>query len=155
EQDVGRGGAATYFAWWEIIPEPETQVSLPVRAGNTITVTINQTSPGQWVIVIRNVTSGRQVTIKTPYSSTHATAEWIEETPLIIGTNGGFAPLPTLSSPVFDHATVNGAPANLKSSEEIQLIDSNNRVIGAPSAPDPDNDGFNACTWAATGCAPR
>jgi hypothetical protein len=28
------------------------------------------------------------------------------------------------------------------------------RVIGAPSAPDPDADGFNACTWATSCSAP-
>jgi hypothetical protein len=74
--------------------------------------------------------------------------------PLLIGTNAGFAALPNLTSPVFDLATVNGQPANLNTSEEIQLIDSNNRVIGTPSAPDPDTDGFNACTWATSCSAP-
>jgi len=37
---------------------------------------------------------------------------------------------------------------------EIDLIDSNNRVIGTPSAPDPDAGGFNACTWATSCAAP-
>jgi hypothetical protein len=59
-----------------------------------------------------------------------------------------------LTSPAFDLATVNGQPANLNTSEEIALIDSNSHVIGTPSAPDPDADGFNACTWATSCAAP-
>ena len=68
--------------------------------------------------------------------------------------SAGFAALPNLSTPAFDLATTNGASANLKPSEELALVDSNNNVIGAPSAPDPDTDGFNACTWATSCAAP-
>jgi hypothetical protein len=45
-------------------------------------------------------------------------------------------------------------PEDRDKSEEIDLIDSNSHVIGAPSAPDPDADGFNACTWATSCAAP-
>ena len=93
-------------------------------------------------------------TTTVPYASTHATAEWIEETPLIIGTNAGLASLPNLTDPAFDLGTTNGAPANLKASEEMQLTDSNGSVIGSPSAPDSDLDGFGACTWATSCAAP-
>jgi hypothetical protein len=107
-----------------------------------------------WTVTIKDLTNGQSFTTTVPYTSTHATAEWIEETPLIIGTGAGFAALPNLNSPAFDLATTNGAPASLKASEEMQLIDSSGNVIGAPSAPDPDTDGFNACTWAGTCTAP-
>jgi hypothetical protein len=107
-----------------------------------------------WKITLKDLSDGQSFTKSVPYSSTHLTAEWIEETPLIIGTGAGFAALPNLTSPAFDLATTNGARANLKSSEEMQLVNSNGNVIGAPSAPDPDADGFNACTWAGTCTAP-
>jgi len=154
EQDVSKNGAASYYAWWEIIPEPETQVSLPVKAGNVITVTVTQSSPGQWAIVIKNVSTARQVTITTAYSSTHATAEWIEETPLIIGTGGGFAPLPKLSVVHFDHALTDGVNPRLAAAEQIQLVNGSGKVIAQPSKPDADTDGFNDCAWATTCAAP-
>ncbi len=47
-----------------------------------------------------------------------------------------------------------GASAKLKSSEEIQLVDSSGNVIADPSAPDPDSDGFNVCALASTCIAP-
>jgi hypothetical protein len=34
------------------------------------------------------------------------------------------------------------------------LTDSSGKVIGAPSAPDSDRDGFSACTWATSCAAP-
>jgi hypothetical protein len=107
-----------------------------------------------WTITIKDTSDGQSFTTTVPYSSSHDTAEWIEETPLIIGTNGGFAALPNLSSPIFDHALTNGAQPKLKSSEEIQLVDSSGKVIADPSAPDPDSDGFNICAWASTCSAP-
>ncbi|MBV9293003.1 MAG: hypothetical protein JO222_11190, partial [Frankiales bacterium] len=36
EQDVAANGTASYNAWWEIIPEPETRIALPVRPGDTV-----------------------------------------------------------------------------------------------------------------------
>jgi peptidase A4-like protein len=156
EQDAPATGASTYSAWWEIIPGPSISISMTLGAGDHMHASIAETVPNSnvWVITLQDVTRGETFTQTVPYSSTHATAEWIEETPLILGTNAGFAALPNLTSPVFDLATVNGQPANLQASEEMQLIDSNSHVIGAPSAPDPDGDGFNACTWATSCAAP-
>jgi hypothetical protein len=98
-------------------------------------------------IRLKDVTRNETFTTTVPYSSTHATAEWIEETPLEIGTNAGLAPLPNLSRISFDRGTTNGASARLKVSEMIQLIDGNGKVIGTPSAPDPQRDGFAVCAW--------
>lgn len=157
EQDVASGGGASYSAWWELVPAPSLTISnMTVGAGDHMHASIAEVVPDSdvWTITIQDVTRGESYSTTVPYPSTHTTAEWIEETPLIIGTNAGFAALPNLTSPAFDLATTNGAPANLKASEEMQLIDSNGNVIGAPSAPDPDADGFNACTWAGACTAP-
>jgi hypothetical protein len=155
EQDVSSNGTASYSAWYELVPAPSlTITSMTVHAGDLMSATIDQVVPGLWTISISDTTDGQSYTTTVPYTSTESTAEWIEETPLIIGSNAGFAALPNLTSPVFDLATTNGAPANLKSSEEMDLVDSNGNVIAAPSGPDPDNDGFNDCTWASTCTAP-
>jgi hypothetical protein len=110
------------------------------------------TGSNVWNITIQDVTRGESFSTTVPYSSTHGTAEWIEETPLLIGTNAGFAALPKLTDPFFDKGSTNGATVKLTPSEALDLIDSSGHVIGAPSAPDSDTDGFSACTWA-TSCA--
>jgi hypothetical protein len=103
-----------------------------------------------WNITIQDVTKNESFSTTVPYPSTHATAEWIEETPLEIGTNAGFAALPNLTNPAFSSGTVNGAAVKLTPSEEMQLIDSGGNVIGTPSAPNAAGSGFDACTWATT-----
>jgi hypothetical protein len=156
EQDVTKAGKASYGAWWEIIPEPQTTVSLPVRPGNKIKVTIAQTStPGDWSIVIANLTTGRKFSTTTPYSSSMDTAEWIEETPLIIGTGGtGLAAMPNLGTVHFTSATLNGANPSYHPVDEIQLVTSNGTVVATPSAPGPTLNSFNDCIWKTSCAAP-
>ncbi len=155
EQDVS-GGTASYSAWWELVPAPSIAISMTVAPGDHMHASISEAVPDSnvWTITLQDVTRNESFTTTVPYSSTHGTAEWIEETPLLIGTNAGFAALPNLTSPAFDLGTVNGAPVPLTASEQMQLIDSNGNVIGAPSAPDSDRDGFGACTWATTCSTP-
>ena len=150
EQDVAANGATSYNAWWEIIPEPETPISLPVHPGDQIHVAIAETLPGVWSIQISNVTTGQSFSTTTPYSGVGASAEWIEETPLLIGTNAGFSSLPNLTPVPFSNATVNGGNANLDPSQEMDLIDGNGTVYSVPSAPNSTRNGFTACAWATT-----
>jgi hypothetical protein len=152
EQDVS-SGTASYSAWWEVIPAPSVTISgMTVKPGDHMHASIAESVPGSnvWTITLRDVTRGESFTQTTPYSSTHATAEWIEETPLVLGTNAGFAALPNLTNPAWTSATVNGASAGLKTSEEMDLVDSSGKVIGAPSAPNATANGFNECAWAST-----
>jgi hypothetical protein len=155
EQDASASGQASYDAWWEIIPEPETEVSLPVQAGNTVKVTIAEASvPGVWSIVIDNVTTGQSFTTTTPYSSSESTVEWIEETPLEISTSGtALATMPNLSTVGFTGATYNSANPDFQAVDELQLND-NNTIEATPSAPGATSDSFNDCTWATSCAAP-
>jgi hypothetical protein len=150
EQDVSKSGKASYSAWWEVIPGPALTIGkLRVRPGDHMHANISETVTNSeiWRITLRNVTRSRTFTTTVPYTSTHATAEWIQETPVIIGANAGFADLPNLSRTIFNRARVNGRAAGLKSSERI-LLTSGNKVIGTPSAPDRQHDGFALCSWA-------
>lgn len=153
EQDVDSTGKASYSAWWEIIPAPSIGIStFTVSPGDHMHADISEVAADSdlWNITLTDVTKGKTFTQTVPYPSTHLTAEWIEETPLLIGTNAGLASLPNLSTVPFSNAKVNGASANLVSSEEMQLIDSNGKVIGTPSAPS-GGTAFSACAWA-TSC---
>jgi hypothetical protein len=153
EQDVSSSGAASYGAWWEVIPGPSLSISsLGVRPGDHMHADVTEAVPNSnvWKITLQDVTRAQTFTTTVPYSSTHATAEWIEETPLIIGTNAGFAALPNLTNPAFTAARTNGVGAGLKTSEQMVLIDGSGKVIGAPSAPNATADGFSVCAWAST-----
>ncbi len=155
EQDVATNGTTSYDAWFELIPAPELVVTnVAIHPGDTVKASITSTAASVWTITLTDVTDGQGFTQTVPYTSTLSTAEWIEETPLQISTSPGLTALPNLGTVNFDLATTNGAPANLKASEEMQLINSSGNVIMAPSSPDPDTDGFNDCSWAGTCAAP-
>ncbi len=156
-QDVDASGAARYSAWWEIIPQPSTPIAnFNVSAGNVIFVDIVESAPEVWSITVKNQTTGQTFNTTTPYPSSYATAEWIEETPVVIDSSGKVTvgPLPRLSTVGFDQSMTNGHSAGLTAAEEVRLVDTNSAVLATPSAPDPDADGFNVCTFATSCAAP-
>ena len=153
EQDVDSTGKASYSAWYELVPAPSMTITkMTVSPGDHMSASVAETVPDSnvWTITLKDVTRNESYTTTVPYSSSHATAEWIEETPLEIGTNAGFAALPNLTNPAFTSGTVNGAAVKLAPSEAIDLTDSNGNVIGAPSAPNSALSGFDACAWASS-----
>jgi hypothetical protein len=158
EQDVGKNGKTSYSAWWEEIPNTsQTITNFPVRPGDRITVTIAEHSPNSeaWTITLRNLSNGRHWTTSTNYPSSYASAEWILETPLVVGTGGaGEANMPNLSRVHFTNATANGKNAGLLRSERMVLIGSSNKVIASPSAPGASRNDFNDCTFITTCPAP-
>ncbi len=157
EQDVSATGQASYSAWWEIIPAPSFPISnMTVNPGDRMYADIAEVVPDAnlWTITLKDTTRNETYSTTVPYPSTHLSAEWIEETPLELTTSPGLAALPNLTDPNFDLATVNGAPAHLTSSEAMVLTNSSGQVLGTPSAPDADADGFGACAWAGSCVAP-
>jgi len=154
EQDVDANGNASYSAWWEVIPGPGLTISnFNVSPGDHMHSDITEAVPNSnvWKITLQDVTKGETFTQTVPYTSTHATAEWIQETPVVLDpSNPGLAALPNLSTNSFTAAKTNGQNANLTPGEKMNLVDSNGNVIGAPSNPFSTLDGFSLCTWATT-----
>jgi hypothetical protein len=157
--EVDVAGNAHYYAWWETIPAPLIRTELPVREGDKVRVEVAESAatPQIWTIVILNLTSGGSFTITLPYTSTYGTAEWVIETPIVISDDGGITvgPMPDLAVVRFDNATANRLPAGLLPSEQMQLVDFDFSLIAAPSLPDRDADGFNACTYRRSCPAPN
>lgn len=159
EQDVNYdllGGTTTnYFAWYELIPNSQTQVALPVAPGDQIHLDIHENRVGSenWTIAIDDLTSGKTYSTTVDYQSSYATAEWIEESPAVVAFSVpptlGSAPLPDLGTVHFDLATANGTNANLVPSQEVQMTTSGN-AEATPSAPDAEADGFDDCTYSAS-----
>ncbi|MEY2422519.1 MAG: hypothetical protein QOI95_2586 [Acidimicrobiaceae bacterium] len=155
-QDVAANGKASYEVWYELIPGPSISISnVPVKAGDTVLVDIHEViaNTNVWIITVKNLTTGTTFTTTLPYSSTHATVEWIVETPLIIGTDGtGVAAMPNLANERFTGASVNGGNAGLVAAEQIVLEDGNGQRLATPSQPSGGNQ-FSVCTYTST-CAP-
>ena len=154
EQDVAANGTPSYSAWWEIIPAPSLTIStMSVHPGDHMHANISELVPltEVWTITLQDVSTGQSFTQTVPYPSSHLTAEWITETPTLIGTSGtSLAAMPNLSGATFSSAKTNSATAGLKASEEIQLVNTSGQVLATPSAPNSTADGFSVCTYATT-----
>jgi peptidase A4-like protein len=158
EQDVTASGVAVYSAWWEVLPGPSMAItSLAVGAGDRMSLAIAETRQDSelWSLTLKDVTRHESYSRTIPYSSSYASAEWIDEAPVVVGAGARVGPLPNLSVTTFDGATADGFRAGFTPAEEMQLVGSNGQVIGAPSAPDPEADGFNDCAWTSTCSAPK
>ena len=155
EQDVDASGNPSYSAWWEVIPGPGLTISnFNVSPGDHMHSDISEVIPDSdvWKITLQDLTKNETYTTTVPYPSTHLTAEWIQETPVVLDpSNPGLAALPNLSTNSFTLAKTNGQNAGLTSAEKMDLIDANGNVIGAPSDPFSTLDGFNLCSWS-TSC---
>jgi Peptidase A4 family len=158
EQDVDSSGQTSYSAWWELVPAPGITVSnFSVSPGDHIKASISEAVADSeiWTITLTDTTKNENFSTTVPYASTHSTAEWIDETPVTIGSGGaGEASLPDLTETQFSGATINGAAANLASGEEVQLTDATENVIGSPSAPFAGGTAFEDCAWASSCATP-
>ena len=83
--DYSKG--ASYYAWYELLPASETQISLKVSPGDNMSAYIYEVKPfgsqQEWNITIRDNTTGAAFSKLVNYSSSMLSAEWIEERPAL------------------------------------------------------------------------
>ena len=155
--DVDGAGHARYYAWWETIPRPLVETTLPVHAGDRVAVAIVENRiPEVWTIVIVNLTARGVFSLTLPYPSTYGSAEWVIETPVVLTDAGNVqvGPMPNLSVVRFDYARANGVSPRFITAERMELVDFDLTLIATPSLADGQGDGFNDCTYTATCPAP-
>lgn len=108
------GGVVQYDAWIEMLPASSRPVQLAVTAGDSVTVTLTEKSPGQWTITIKNNTTGGRYATTVSYDSTRTSAEWVEEAPSV-GRE-------TLALDEFGRVTFTGASA-IRDGRTLGLMD--------------------------------
>jgi len=139
EQDYA-SGHAQYYAWWEILPAAETEISpsqYPVSPGDLMSASIQNN--GTWTIDLNDLTKGWQFSTVQASGGPAASAEWIEEAPTI---GGHIATLANYGETTFNPGTVNGGNPGLVVSDGGVMIQKREQV-STPSYPDSDTDGFN------------
>jgi hypothetical protein len=95
EADCGPRGAATYNAWFEIVPAPSVKVSMKIVPGDTVTAAV-LVKGSQVTLSLRNVTRGtrfsKTLTPATPVDV--SSAEWVAEAPSVCVASGSCLVLP-------------------------------------------------------------
>ncbi len=105
-QSLTQGGKVEYEAWFETLPDVSRHVELSVAAGDSITVALTEVATDRWQVLFVNNTTGKQISFTTIYHSSHSSADWVEESPLIVGGRGAaFLPLVDFGSVVFRAAS--------------------------------------------------
>ncbi|HEV7663241.1 MAG TPA: G1 family glutamic endopeptidase [Chloroflexota bacterium] len=83
QQTVSGSGSTQYQAWVETLPQSSHPVPLTINPGDSVTVSITQQpqSQTQWLIAMKNNTTGQTFEVTENYQSSMSSAEWIEEAP--------------------------------------------------------------------------
>lgn len=142
-QAVVSGGSVEYGAWIETLPQSTRSVPLTVSAGDSITVTLSETSSGLWSIAMKNNTTAQTYQTTVRYASSRSSAEWIEEAP---STGRSIVPLDDFGTVRFTqagavrdgtHVTLSGAGATA-----VTLSGGTGQALATPSAISSDGTGF-------------
>lgn len=137
QQDY-KNGKANYYAWWEILPAPETKIPYPVSPHDLIYANITKLRKNKWQIVLKNKTKGWIFKKIIRYTGPAATAEWIMEATSV---NGQTARLANYHKMHFHKCRLNHKNPLLKPKNRGIMIQKD-RVISTPSLPNKTRDGF-------------
>jgi hypothetical protein len=136
QQTVSGAGRTQYEAWVEVLPRASRPVPLQVHGGDSITVDIAEQSPDHWLIHFINNTTGQSFDSPQQYTSSHSSAEWVEEAPSG-GRGGGVLPLDNFGTIQFSagSTTKNGQSVSISGagSKAITMIGSGNQALAVPS----------------------
>jgi hypothetical protein len=149
EQDVSSNGQASYYAWTEVLPNSESELSTrsyPVKPGDVITASLECTAnctdgaTQTWALYMHNQTEGWTYEANVSYASSLLSAEWIEEAP---SSFAGVLPLADYGTATFDPAA-NGSTPTL--TESVNGIEAAN-PYGQTSYPSAQagNGAFSTC----------
>ena len=85
------GGATSYYAWVELIPDSAVNINAPVSPGDKMEATVGETSTNKWTVSIEDLTANWSYTNQYSYTTPGASAEWIEEAPTVSGSQSTLA----------------------------------------------------------------
>lgn len=89
-------GRAQVYAWWEDLPSAPERVDLPVKAGDSVTVSLFKMSPGWWALAVHDLSDRKSFLLAQPYSGPQTSVEWVVEAPQIMGVTRGPMPFTTV-----------------------------------------------------------
>jgi hypothetical protein len=145
QQTVSGSGRTQYEAWVEMLPRSSRPVPLQVHPGDSVTVNISEQSPDQWLIHFSNNTTGQSYDTTQTYTSSHSSAEWVEEAPS--AGRGGVLPLDNFGTIQFSNASAvkNGQTVNVANSgaRAITMVGNNDQALAVPSSLGGDGASFS------------
>lgn len=146
QNTIAANGKVSTSAFYELLPNVSQPVpGVTVTAGDAMSASVTQISPGQWSISITDTANGESYTNTVAYASSNSSAEWIEEDPSfsfrrqIPFDNFGTASF-TNGSTLANGSTVNIAGSN---AQPITMVNQSGQAIATPSALGGDGASFS------------
>jgi len=148
-------GQITYQAWLETLPQASQSIPVTVKPGDSVSVSITQTSANQWQIIFNDVTSTQTFQTTVSYASSQSSAEWIVEAPAV---RGGFLPLDNFGTIQFSGglATANGQTQSIAGSGAtiINMLNNSQQDLANVSALDATGQSFSVSRTSANASPP-
>lgn len=146
ENTVSNTGQVSTAAFYELLPDVSQPVpGVTVTAGDTITASLVEVTTDKWTISITDVTDGQSYTATVAYTSSHSSAEWIEEDPSY--ASGGQVPFDNFGTVALTSGstTVDGNDATITEAQSasVTMVNSAGKVIALPSAVGSDGASFS------------
>ena len=138
------GGEVAYNAWIEMLPAASKPVSLSVSPGDSVTVSITQKSVFDWVISMKNKTTGGAYNTTVQYRSSNSSAEWVQEAPSV---SRGIVPLDDFGTLRFSGAWAvrDGSTLTLNKlgAQAITMVNGARQALAVPSVIAADGMSFS------------
>ncbi|MDB5225735.1 MAG: hypothetical protein JWL87_687 [Candidatus Adlerbacteria bacterium] len=120
-QGAVQNGKTQYWAWYELLPDYQVVVPFKVAAGDRVSASLFEITPGFWHLSFFNLTTGAEFQKALEYRSKYSSVEWIQEMPKVFSKDSVqlYAPLSEFGSVTFSNAfaIVNG---KYKSAEDAR-----------------------------------
>jgi hypothetical protein len=137
-------GEVVYDAWIEMLPASSKPVSLSVNPGDSVTVSITQKAGLDWIISMKNNTTGGAYSTTVQYRSSNSSAEWVQEAPSV---NRGTVPLDDFGTLKFNGASAvrDGNTLNLNAlgAQAITMVNGARQALAVPSVIASDGTSFS------------
>src|SRR2546423_3380129 len=145
------GSGVAYTSWIEMLPQSSREVPLSVSAGDSVTVSITQQSGNDWLIAMKNSTTGGTYNVTVQYSSSNSSAEWVQEAPSV---GRGLVSLDQFGVVSFSGASAvrDGKAMSLSTlgAKAITMINGQGQAIAQPSTVASDGSSFTVARTDAT-----
>lgn len=136
-QDSGPDGG--YYAWVELLPNASIDIGA-VDPGDEMEASIDETSAGDWTIFTEDVTLAQSATnYVTGYYPPSASAEWIEEAPIVGCCQATLADFGTTG---FIDLGVTATDLSSATLTPVEMVNSDGTVLAYPSAYDAGTNSF-------------
>jgi hypothetical protein len=146
EADCKSDGAATYFAWYELVPSPPVRVALAVAPGDHITSKVT-VAGASVTVALSNQTTGASFSKTLQMSNPDvSSAEWIAEAPSSCDQSvASCTPLPLTD---FGTVTFTGASATTSDGHTGTISDPDWSAAAVQLNPDAESSGFGNAQFA-------